>query len=243
MSPALALINPLRCSLNTAAAPDGEAAFRCAMDESAPLVYVVDDDAAVREALTNLLRSVGWNVRAFASAQEFLSGTRRDVPSCLVLDVRLPGSSGLDLQNKLRQTADTIPIVFITGHADVPTTVRAMKAGAVEFLPKPFHEEDLLRAIREALERAAWARSQRAGQEDVRRKSELLTRRERQVMALLVTGRLNKQIAAELGISETTVKIHRRHIMKKMASSSLLELARMVEKLRSARISDDRIST
>ncbi len=213
------------------------------MDESAPLVFVVDDDAAVREALTNLLRSVGWNVRAFASAQEFLSGPRPDVPSCLVLDVRLPGSSGLDLQNELRQTAETIPIVFITGHADVPTTVRAMKAGAVEFLPKPFHEEDLLRAIREGLERAALARSQRAGEEDIRRKSELLTLRERQVMALLVTGMLNKQVAAELGISEITVKIHRSHIMKKMASSSLLELARMVEKLRSDRVSDDRTST
>jgi FixJ family two-component response regulator len=210
------------------------------MNDAPPIVFVVDDDPSVREALTNLLHSVQLSVRAFASAKEFLASQRPDVPCCLVLDVRLPGVSGLDLQHELRQTGKSIPIVFITGYADVPTSVRAMKAGAVEFLPKPFSEAELLGAIREAIERAASERKERTGQDLIRRRSALLTLRERQVMAALLVGMLNKQVAAHLGISEITVKIHRRRIMEKMEASSLVELARMTEKLRGDDSPDDK---
>ncbi len=213
------------------------------MAEHVPTVFVVDDDSAVREALTSLVRSVGLNVQAFASAREFLASSRPDVPSCLVLDVRLPGESGLDLQHELRQAGEAIPIVFITGHADVPTTVRAMKAGAVEFLPKPFREQDLLDGIRQALQRATTGRGERAELESIRSRAARLTLRERQVMSFLLMGLLNKQVAAELGISEITVKIHRRRIMEKMMASSLVELATMMEKLRSSDAADSRTST
>jgi FixJ family two-component response regulator len=208
------------------------------MTEPVPTVLIVDDDPAVREALSSLLRSVGMNVRTFASAREFLSGARSAEPSCLVLDVRLPGLSGLDLQQELRRAGEMIPIVFITGYGDIPTTVRAMKAGAMEFLPKPFSEENLLQAIRSALAHAAALRGERAELEAFRDRMALLTQREREVLARLLSGRLNKQVAADLGISEITVKVHRRRIMEKMAAHSLVDLARMTEKLRGASVSD-----
>jgi FixJ family two-component response regulator len=201
------------------------------MDDTAPIVFVVDDDPAVREALTNLIRSVGWKVSAFASASEFLSSLRPEQPCCLVLDVRLPGVSGLDLQGELRKTGEAIPIVFIAGQADIPMTVRAMKAGAVEFLPKPFREQDLLEAIREAFERGAAACGERAERDSLRKRLALLTPREHEVMNALLTGMLNKQVAGALGISLITVKIHRRRIMDKMTASSLVELGRTMEKL------------
>jgi FixJ family two-component response regulator len=201
------------------------------VNEASPVVFVVDDDPAVREALTSLIRSVGLRVCAFGSALEFLSADPPDAPCCLVLDVRLPGLSGLDLQRELLETDGTIPIIFITGHADVPMSVRAMKAGAVEFLAKPFREEELLDAIRVALPRSATARAHRARVQQIRARASLLTPREREVARQLLKGLLNKQVAAALGISEITVKIHRRHIMEKMGASSLVELCRMMEKL------------
>ena len=202
------------------------------LTEADAVVIVVDDESAVRRSLENLIRSVGLRVEAFASAQEFLRSKRPDVPGCLVLDVRLPGLSGLDLQKRMAEAEIEIPIIFITGHADIPMTVRAMKAGAVEFLTKPFREQDLLDAIQQALERDSQAREQRAEIEGPRRRFALLTPREREVMALMVAGLLNKQIAGELGASETTVKIHRHHVMEKMGADSLVDLVRMADKLR-----------
>ena len=202
------------------------------MREADAVVFVVDDDAAVRRSLDNLIRSVGLRAETFASAQEFLSSKRPDVPGCLVLDVRLPGLSGLDLQNRMAEADMEIPIIFITGHGDIPMTVQAMKAGAVEFLTKPFREQDLLDAIRQALERDSQAREQRAEIEGLRRRFASLTPREREVMALMVAGLLNKQIAGELGASETTVKIHRHNVMEKMGAGSLADLVRMADKLR-----------
>jgi FixJ family two-component response regulator len=195
------------------------------------MVFVVDDDAPMRESLENLIRSVGLRVKVFASAQEFLQSKRPDVPSCLVLDVRLPGLSGLDLQRRTSDAGMEIPIVFITGHGDIPMSVRAMKAGAVEFLTKPFREQDLLDAIQQALERDHKAREQRAALEELRSRFESLTSRERAVMTRVVAGLLNKQIGAELGTSETTVKIHRHQVMEKMGASSLPQLVRMADRL------------
>jgi FixJ family two-component response regulator len=195
-------------------------------------VFVVDDDAAVRRSLDNLIRSVGLRAETFASAQEFLSSKRPEVPGCVVLDVRLPGLSGLDLQKRMAEADMEIPIIFITGHGDIPMTVQAMKAGAVEFLTKPFREQDLLDAIQQALERDRQTREQRAEIEGLRRRSASLTPREREVMALMVAGLLNKQIAGELGASETTVKIHRHNVMEKMGAGSLADLVRMADKLR-----------
>ena len=202
------------------------------MKEADAVVFVVDDDAAVRRSLDNLIRSVGLRAETFASAQEFLSSKRPDVPGCLVLDVRLPGLSGLDLQNRMAEADMEIPIIFITGHGDIPMTVQAMKAGAVEFLTKPFREQDLLDAIQQALERDSQARGQRAEIEGLRRRFASLTPREREVMVLMVVGLLNKQIAGELGASETTVKIHRHNVMEKMGAGSLADLVRMADKLR-----------
>jgi len=201
------------------------------MSETDGLVFVVDDDGPLRESLKNLIRSVGWRVEAFASAQEFLHSKRPDVPSCLVLDVRLQGFSGFDLQKRMAEDNMEIPIIFITGHGDIPMTVQAMKAGAVEFLTKPVREQDLLDAIEQALQRDHQARTQRAELEALRRRSQSLTPREREVMALMVAGLLNKQIAGELGTSETTVKVHRRQVMEKMGAGSLAELVRMVDRL------------
>jgi FixJ family two-component response regulator len=196
------------------------------MTETDAVVFVVDDDAPVRESLKNLIGSVGLRAELFASTQEFLRSKRPDVPSCLVLDVRLPGLSGLDLQKRITEAGMEIPIIFITGHGDIPMSVRAMKAGAVEFLTKPFRDQDLLDAIQLALERDRKAREQRAAIEDLRRRFASLTAREREVMARVVAGLLNKQIGGELGTSETTVKIHRHQVMEKMGAGSLPEPVR-----------------
>ena len=201
------------------------------MTEADTTVFVVDDDPPMREALNNLLRSVRLRVEAFDSAQEFLRRKRSDVPGCLVLDVRLPGLSGLDLQKRLVEAGTEIPIVFITGHGDIPMSVRAMKAGAVEFLTKPFREQDLLDAIQQALKRDRNVREQRAEIEKLRSRFGSLTAREREVMNLMVAGLLNKQIAGDLGTSEATVKIHRHQVLEKMGAGSLAELVRMADRL------------
>ena len=201
------------------------------MSEAGGLVFIVDDDASMRESLKNLIRSVGLRVEPFTSAQEFLRRERPDVPGCLVLDVRLQGLSGLDLQKRMADSDIEMPIIFISGHGDIPMTVQAMKAGAVEFLTKPFRDQDLLDAIQHALERDRAAREQREEIQKLRRRFESLTQREREVMGLVVTGLLNKQIAAELGTSETTIKIHRHQVMEKMAANSLAELVRMSDRL------------
>jgi len=196
-----------------------------------PIVFVVDDDPSMREALADLIASVGLSVEAFKSAPEFLERTRPDAPACLVLDVRLPGLGGLDLQRELLRREAPIPIIFITGHGDIPMSVRAMKEGAVEFLPKPFRDQDLLDAIQHAIEIDRVARQERTLVAAVRRRYESLTKREREVMKLIVTGLLNKQIAAQLGSSEVTIKMHRGQVMHKMKAESVVQLARMAEKI------------
>ena len=201
------------------------------MIESEAIVYVIDDDAQTRDALKNLMRSVGLQVEVFASAQDFLRSKRPDVPACLVLDVRLRGLSGLDLQKHMAEAKIEVPIIFITGYGDIPMTVQAMKAGAVEFLTKPFRNQELLDAIQQALERDRTTRDQRAKNDELYDRYDSLTPREREVMTLVVAGLLNKQIAGELGTSETTVKNHRHQIMEKMGADSLAELVKMAYNL------------
>jgi RNA polymerase sigma factor (sigma-70 family) len=201
------------------------------MSEPDVMVFVVDDDAQTRDGLKNLMRSVGLQVEVFASAQDFLRSKRPDVPACLVLDVRLRGLSGLDLQKRMAEANIEIPIIFITGYGDIPMTVQAMKAGAVEFLTKPFRNQELLDAIHQALERDRTTRDQRAKNEELHTRYDSLTPREREVMTLVVAGLLNKQIAGELGTSETTVKNHRHQLMEKMGADSVAELVKMAYKL------------
>ena len=201
------------------------------MTEPQSIVFVVDDDASIRKALDSLIRSVGLTVQLFGSAQEFLHAKKPNVPSCLILDVRLPGMSGLDFQRKLAESKLFIPIIFITGHGDIPMSVRAMKAGAVEFLTKPWREQDLLDAIHVAIERDTKRRQQEKEIATLRDRLEWLTPREREVLPLVVAGLPNKQIAAEIGTSETTVKVHRGQLMRKMGADSLPELVRMAERI------------
>jgi RNA polymerase sigma factor (sigma-70 family) len=199
--------------------------------ESEPVVFIVDDDASVRRSLERLVRSVGLRGETFASAPEFLQRAAADGPSCLVLDVRMPGVSGLALQERLAAAGHRIPIIFITGHGDITMSVRAMKAGAVDFLPKPFNDQDLLETIQEAIARDQQAREEWAVLQDIQRRVALLTLRERDVLALVAAGLLNKQIAEELGMSEKTVKVHRAQVMRKMQVSSVAQLVLLAEKV------------
>jgi FixJ family two-component response regulator len=201
------------------------------MSSELPVVFVVDDDVSMREALRNLLRSVGLQVKTFDTAQNFLAHPQPDAPGCLVLDVRLPGLSGLDLQRELARAEIDLPIIFITGHADIPMSVRAMKAGAIEFLTKPFRDQDLLDAVQEAIGKNREARAQSQQTQELRARYLALTAREQEVMRLVVEGLLNKQIAGQLGTTEATIKLHRGRVMHKMQAASLAELIRMAERL------------
>ena len=202
-----------------------------AAPDSQSIVFVIDDDASLRKALSNLFRSVGLRAEIFGSAPEFLESRLPDVPSCLVLDIRLPGVSGLDFQTELAKANIHIPIIFMTGHGDIPMTVRAMKAGAVDFLTKPFRDQDILDAVAAAIERDRKRRADEKIISDLRARSESLTPREREILALVAAGLMNKQVAAEVGLAEITVKIHRGNIMKKMGARSLADLVRMAELL------------
>jgi RNA polymerase sigma factor (sigma-70 family) len=202
------------------------------MNEPASIVFVVDDDPSIRRAIKRLIESVGLYVELFGSAAEFTNSSHPDVVSCLILDIRLPGISGLDLQRKLGEAKTLIPIIFISAHGDVPMTVRAMKAGAIEFLTKPFRDQDLLDAVQVALERDRTRRQREGENATLRERFESLSPREREVVAMVVSGMLNKQIAAEIGTTENTVKVHRSRAMEKMQAQSLADLVKMVERLK-----------
>lgn len=201
------------------------------MSEDKAVVYVIDDDQSIREALRSLLSTVGLEVHAFPSTREFLDAKRPDAPSCLVLDVRLPGVSGLDFQSELNKSNINFPIIFISGHGDIPMTVRAIKAGAIEFLTKPFREQELLDAVQNGIQQDRQRRQAAAGIAGLQERLESLTAREREIMAHVVTGRMNKQIAADLNLSEITVKVHRGNVMHKMGAKSLADLVRMADRL------------
>ncbi len=202
-----------------------------APSERLPIVFVIDDDASIRTALSRLFRSVGLQVRAFTTTSEFLASERPESPSCMVLDVRLQGASGLDFQTELANADVRIPIIFLTGHGDIPMTVRAMKAGAVEFLTKPFRDQDMLDAVQLGLARDRGRRAEEDAISSVKSSFELLTPREQQIMGLVTGGLMNKQIAGDIGVSEVTVKMHRGNLMRKMGAKSLAELVRMAEAL------------
>jgi FixJ family two-component response regulator len=201
------------------------------MKEEQPVVYVIDDDASVREGMADLLRSVGHKVESFGSAQEFLNSKRPDVPACIVLDVRLPGPSGLEFQRTLTKSGIQLPIIFISGHGDIPMSVRAIKSGAIEFLTKPVHEQQLLDAVQAGLEQDRARRQAAEGVAELQQRFDSLTPREREIFNLVVTGRRNKQIAGDVGLSEMTVKVHRSQITRKMRAKSLVDLVRMADKL------------
>jgi FixJ family two-component response regulator len=202
-----------------------------AITQEQPIVVVIDDDASIRKALENLLRSVGLDVELFKSPQDFLQSNRPDRPGCIVLDVRFPGRSGLDMQREISSANTSLPIIFITGYGDIPMSVRAMKAGAVEFLTKPFRDQDLLDAVGVALEKDRSRRANELRLAELRSRFDTLTARERQVLLLVIAGRLNKQIAGELGVSEMTVKMHRRQVMRKMQAMGLAQLVRLADQL------------
>jgi len=202
------------------------------MTSDTPTVFIVDDDGRMRAAMQRLLKTVGLHSESFATPQDFLRRKLPDAPSCLLLDMRLPGMSGLEVQSKLNETGAEIPIIFITSHGDIPMTVKAMKSGAVEFLTKPFRDQDLLDAIQQALERDRIAQQQQAEIHDLQDRYRALTAREQEVMILVVAGLLNKQIASEIGASEATVKVHRGHVMHKMQAASVVDLVRMADKLK-----------
>jgi FixJ family two-component response regulator len=201
------------------------------MSEDKAVVYVIDDDQSIRDALRSLLSTVGLDVHTFPSTREFLEAKRSDAPSCLVLDVRLPGVSGLDFQTELNKSNINFPIIFVSGHGDIPMTVRAIKAGAIEFLTKPFREQELLDAVQNGIQQDRQRRQSAAGMAGLQEHLETLTAREREVMAHVVTGRMNKQIAADLNLSEITVKVHRGNVMHKMGAKSLADLVRMADRL------------
>ena len=202
------------------------------MRERQPIVFIVDDDSSVREALADLLGSVGLQVQAFASPQEFLDSKRPDAPGCLLLDVRLPGRSGLDFQRVLANSGIELPVIFISAHGDIPMSVRAIKSGAIEFLTKPLHEQQLLDAVHTGIEQDKTRRQEASALAELRRRFDTLTPREREILLLVVSGKPNKQIAAHLSLSEMTVKVHRSQVMHKMAAKSVIDLVHMADKLR-----------